>query len=119
MGVLNQDGVCAPFDKKAMGFTRSDAAVAILLQKAEDAKRIYARIIHSVADHDGFKTEGFSFPSANGQINLYSKFYKDINFNPHDVSYLETHSTATIGNFVHLFFFYYSLIDFKFISWRS
>lgn len=99
MGVLNQDGVCAPFDKKAKGFTRSDAAVAILLQKAEDAKRIYARIIHSVADHDGFKTEGFSFPSANGQINLYSRFYKELNFNPHDVSFLETHSTATIGNF--------------------
>lgn len=96
MGILSKTGRCAPFDITASGFTRSEAAVAILLQKDQDAKRVYARIIHCASDHDGFKPEGFSVPAAAGQIKLYSRFYKEIDLTPLDVCFIESHSTATL-----------------------
>lgn len=95
-GVLNQDGICSPFDKNASGFVRSDAIVVIFLQKSKDAKRIYARIVNSASDHDGFKKEGYTFPACAGQIHLYSKFYKELNFDPSQINFVETHCTATV-----------------------
>lgn len=47
-------------------------------------------------DHNGFKEEGFLFPASSAQIDLYSKFYKDINFDPSLVNYVEAHATGTL-----------------------
>ena len=42
------------------GYVRSEAVVAILLQKEPEAKRIYATVIHSKTNSDGYKDNGMS-----------------------------------------------------------
>lgn len=44
LGVLSIDGKCKSFDETADGYVRSEAASVILLQKAKNAKRIYAEV---------------------------------------------------------------------------
>ena len=95
MGVLSRDGHSRSFDEDASGYCRSDAIVSIFLQKSKDAKRIYARFIHGKKNVDGFKPEGFPFPSRVMQTKLIEQFYKEINLNPNMVDYVEAHSTGT------------------------
>lgn len=40
------------------GYCRSEAVVAVFLQASEDAKRIYASLVHSKNNSDGYKQEG-------------------------------------------------------------
>jgi len=40
------------------GFCRSEAVVALYLQKKESAKRIYSTLIHSKTNTDGYKDLG-------------------------------------------------------------
>ena len=40
------------------GFCRSEAVVALYLQKKESAKRIYSTLIHSKTNTDGYKALG-------------------------------------------------------------
>ena len=40
------------------GYTRSEAIVAVYIQKATTAKRVYGTIIHSKNNSDGNKNEG-------------------------------------------------------------
>lgn len=54
LGVLAQDGYCRPFDQNASGYTRAESVCAIFLQKARDAKRIYAKLIYSDTNCDGY-----------------------------------------------------------------
>jgi len=42
----------------ADGYCRSEAIVAIYLQKRESAKRIYATVVHSKNNADGYKDKG-------------------------------------------------------------
>lgn len=63
LGILASDGVCRPFDENATGFSRADTICVIFLQKRKDSKRIYANLIYSSSNNDGFKKEGASFPS--------------------------------------------------------
>ncbi|KAL7014528.1 hypothetical protein ACKWTF_015986 [Chironomus riparius] len=95
MGVLSKDGHSRSFDEDASGYCRSDAIVSIFLQKSKDAKRIYAKFIHGKKNVDGFKPEGFPFPSRRMQTKLIEQFYKEINLNPNMVDYVEAHSTGT------------------------
>nr|XP_050849367.1 fatty acid synthase-like [Vespula vulgaris] len=44
LGLLASDGVNRSFDAKASGYTRSESIGVLFLQKAKDAKRIYAEI---------------------------------------------------------------------------
>ncbi|XP_062542362.1 fatty acid synthase-like [Armigeres subalbatus] len=96
LGVLAKDGVCRPFDEKANGYTRSEVICAIFLQKAKDAKRIYAHILHTKTNCDGFKSEGITYPSGVMQKQLMSEFYEDISIDPRDISFIEAHSTGTV-----------------------
>ncbi|XP_065214304.1 fatty acid synthase-like [Planococcus citri] len=95
IGILSPTGICRPFDADGNGITRAEASVAIFLQKRKNARRIYATLIHSKCNHDGFKEEGMACPSVKPQKQLYESFYKEINVNPKLVSFLETHGTGT------------------------
>ncbi|GJQ79759.1 hypothetical protein Trydic_g23235 [Trypoxylus dichotomus] len=44
LGVLSQDGSCKSFDDNGDGYARSEGNVAILLEKAKDAKRVYCEV---------------------------------------------------------------------------
>lgn len=93
--MLSKDGFCRPFDKDAAGYTRSEAVSVIFLQKAADAKRIYADFIYSKSNNDGFKKEAITYPSGQMQIKLLKEFYDDLNMNPNLIDFVEAHSTGT------------------------
>ncbi|XP_029661133.1 fatty acid synthase-like [Formica exsecta] len=67
LGVLSNDGYCKPYDEEGSGYMRGDAAVVVYLQKAKDARRIYATFVYSKTNCDGFKREGITFPSLDKQ----------------------------------------------------
>ncbi len=90
------DGYCRPFDEEACGYTRSEAIGFIYLQKAKDAKRVYANLLCTKTNCDGFKEEGITFPSAQIQKKLLKDFYTGIDFDPTKIAYIEAHSTGTV-----------------------
>ncbi|KAG4073632.1 hypothetical protein HA402_000856 [Bradysia odoriphaga] len=95
IGVLAEDGVCRPFDENASGFVRSETVSAIFLQKKKDAKRVYASVIYTKTNNDGFKKEGSSLPSKVMQQKLMEEFYSDINFDTSQIHFVEAHATGT------------------------
>ena len=56
--MLSADGACRSFDESGSGYVRSEAVVAILLQKSGDARRIYAHVVHAKNNSDGNKDNG-------------------------------------------------------------
>jgi fatty acid synthase, animal type len=85
-----------PFDEKASGYSRSEAVAALFLQRRKDSNRIYANLVYSKSNCDGFKNEGLHYPSGNVQKRLLFEFYKDIDMKASDIHYVEAHSTGTI-----------------------
>lgn len=77
------------------GYVRSEAIVAVLLQKAKTAKRIYAGLLNVGSNADGYKDEGITFPSREMQISLFTQVQKDIGVNPSDLAFMEAHGSAT------------------------
>jgi hypothetical protein len=102
-GILNKDGHCRPFDQEAGGFVRGEAVVAVFLQKAEDARRVYATLVHCRTNCDGFKEEGIYFPSSKSQTELMTKFYQEIDMNPNVVNYVEAHCTGIVRHYLTLY----------------
>lgn len=94
--MIAKDGYCRPFDHKASGYTRSEAICVMYLQKAKCAKRIYANVIYSKTNCDGYKEEGITYPSGAVQQELLAEFYSDIKVDPSTLSYVEAHSTGTV-----------------------
>uniref|UniRef100_A0A1A9WBK1 Uncharacterized protein n=1 Tax=Glossina brevipalpis TaxID=37001 RepID=A0A1A9WBK1_9MUSC len=95
LGVLAKDGYCRPFDQNGVGYTRSEAISCLFLQRKRDAKRVYASIVYSKTNCDGYKPEGITYPSGKLQEKLLSQFYQEIDVRPEDLGYLEAHSTGT------------------------
>ena len=79
----------------ADGFARSEAAVAILVQKKQDARRRYVTIRNVLTSNDGFKYEGIFCPSGQAQEKLMREAYKQAGIDPGQVSYMEAHGTGT------------------------
>lgn len=96
LGVLASDGYCRPFDQNASGYTRAEAICAIFLQRAKDAKRIYAKVVYSNTNCDGYKAEGITYPSGLVQEKLLREFYEDIALDPRTVNYVEAHGTGEL-----------------------
>lgn len=94
-GVLAKNGLSQPFDKNSSGFVRAEACCVIYLQKVENAKRIYATIVNSKTNNDGFKRDGPMVPSANVQMKLYESVYDNVNFDINLIDYIEAHATST------------------------
>ncbi|KAI4476277.1 hypothetical protein M0804_013731 [Polistes exclamans] len=96
LGVLSKDGRCKCFDQDATGFARSEAVVVAFLQKAKNAKRIYATICHAKTNCDGYKEEGMTFPSSGLQSTLFRELYNECGVSTTSVSYIEAHCTGTV-----------------------
>ncbi|GBN38053.1 Fatty acid synthase, partial [Araneus ventricosus] len=92
LNMLSDDGVCKSFDAAGNGYGRSEAIVALLIQKSDVARRKYASIVHIKCNTDGFKEQGASFPSAVMQKQLIKEAYDECKLNPLEVSYVEAHS---------------------------
>lgn len=67
----------------------------VFLQKASDAKRIYASVVNAKTNTDGAKEQGITFPSGAIQKRLIMETYAEVNVNPADVTYVEAHGTGT------------------------
>lgn len=74
---------------------RSEAAVVVYLQKASDAKRVYATVVNAKTNTDGHKSQGITFPIGAMQNRLIREVYEECGVHPHDVSYVEAHGTGT------------------------
>lgn len=94
LGMVTASGISQPFDENAAGFVRAEAVSAIFIQKVKDAKRVYARIANTRLNNDGYKPQGIYFPGTLTQQQLFEAFYKDISFDPCEVSYVEGHVTS-------------------------
>ncbi|XP_023289558.1 fatty acid synthase [Orussus abietinus] len=95
LGVLSPDGRCKSFDADANGYTRSETVAVVYLQKAKNAKRIYATYVHGKTNCDGFKEQGITFPSSVMQGVLLKEFYDECGLPPSILSYVEAHGTGT------------------------
>lgn len=95
LNMLATDGKCKSFDASGNGYVRSEAAVAIFLQRGCEARRVYADIIHARVNTDGHKGEGVTFPSGAVQQQLLKEVYANSGVSPQQVSYVEAHGTGT------------------------
>ena len=89
------DGISKVWDKDADGFVRSEAVACVLLERKSQAKRIYATVIHTKSNVDGYKNSGNFFPSKELQQKLLEETYIEAGVDPNDIDYFEAHGTAT------------------------
>ncbi|XP_029644700.1 fatty acid synthase isoform X1 [Octopus sinensis] len=95
LNMVSEDGCSKSFDASANGYVRSEAVVVIFLQKAKNAKRIYATLVHSKNNADGNKERGITFPSGEVQKKLITEVYSEAGVDPKNVAYVEAHGTGT------------------------
>ncbi|KAH7950011.1 hypothetical protein HPB49_018367 [Dermacentor silvarum] len=95
LGLLSLDGKCKVFDSDGDGFARSETVGAFFLQRASDARRVYAKVVNVQSNADGYKAEGVTFPSRKVQEDLLLDCYDESNVDPLDVAYVEAHGTGT------------------------
>ncbi|XP_075559836.1 fatty acid synthase-like [Dermacentor variabilis] len=95
LGMLSPDGKCKVFDSDGNGYVRSETVGVFFLQRASEARRIYAKVINVKANTDGYKTEGITFPSSKLQERLLREVYAEAKVDPRKVGYVEAHGTGT------------------------
>ena len=93
--MLSDDGRSKCMDANADGYCRSEAVVSVLLQKKSVAKRIYATVLNTRTNTDGWKPEGITFPSYLAQKKLMIETYSEAGIDPATVEYMEAHMTGT------------------------
>ncbi|KAB0790944.1 hypothetical protein PPYR_02744 [Photinus pyralis] len=95
LGVLSPEGMCRPFDEDANGYSRSETVSVVFLQKAKDARRIYAQLLHTKTNSDGYKEQGITFPSSEMQKLLLDDTYEECRLDPTVIDFVEAHATGT------------------------
>jgi len=74
---------------------RSETIAVVYLQKAKDAKRIYATMVYAKTNCDGYKEQGITFPSSEMQGALLQEFYDECSMPVNCLAYMEAHGTGT------------------------
>ena len=95
LGFLSPSGQCRSLDADGDGYLRSEAVVAVLLQRRKDAKRVYSTVMISVSNCDGWKPEGILFPGMATQEKLIRSAYTKLPIRPKDINLIEGHITGT------------------------
>ncbi|KAI5631498.1 KR domain-containing protein [Phthorimaea operculella] len=95
MGILSDDGRCKSFDNRANGYARSESIVACFLQRAKDSRRVYAKLVHTKTNCDGYKVQGITYPAGHIQKQLLEKFYVECGIAPSSIEFMEAHGTGT------------------------
>lgn len=94
----SQDGHTRTYDENAEGLGIGEGVASVLLKPLSDAIRdkdsVYA-VIHGTAMNTDGRTNGFTSPNSKAQARVIMDAWKDARINPMDVSYIETHGTAT------------------------
>ncbi|XP_075983865.1 fatty acid synthase-like [Anticarsia gemmatalis] len=96
---LCKDGKTKSFDKNADGCAKSEAINVLFLQKAKDALRIYAEVLHVKTEficmlngETGPKYGFYRSPSST--TNFIKKFYEDAKVPPNAIEYVEAFGCA-------------------------
>ncbi|PZC83614.1 hypothetical protein B5X24_HaOG207597 [Helicoverpa armigera] len=100
--IINQavDGKTKSFDTNADGCVKSEAINVLFLQKAKDALRIYADLMHAKTEFVGLlKTEtgpqyGY-IRNPESTVKFLNKFYEEARVPPHAVEYVEAFGSAS------------------------
>ncbi|KAK8761425.1 hypothetical protein V5799_027308 [Amblyomma americanum] len=95
MGLLSEAGRCASFDKECTGVARTETVGAFFLQRASDARRVYAKVVNVGINADGFKAEGVIYPSGKLRAQLMREVYAEVNIDPREVEYVEAQGVGT------------------------
>ncbi|XP_063616349.1 fatty acid synthase-like [Cydia splendana] len=95
LNMLSPEGRCAAFDASGRGYVRSEAVVALLLQRSRDARRVYCTVRGASMNNDGFKAKGITYPSGVMQGRLAQETFEKAHLRPQDVVYVEAHGTGT------------------------
>jgi len=74
---------------------RSETIAVVYVQKAKDAKRIYAKMVYAKTNCDGYKEQGITFPSSEMQGTLLQEFYDECGMPVNCLAYMEAHGTGT------------------------
>ncbi|KAK5638074.1 hypothetical protein RI129_012369 [Pyrocoelia pectoralis] len=94
-GFLDPDAENNVFDENAKGYVRSEGICVVILQKLNDSKRVYAQIVHTKTNIDGYKETGLLHPSGESKAVLYQELYQEAGLNCQEVNFVEVHSTGT------------------------
>lgn len=98
-GMYSPDGSTRTFDAEGKGTSFSDGVGIIVLKRLDDAIRdrdqIYATVKGSALNNDGSDKASFTAPSVRGQAEVIAMAQADAGVKPQDVTYVETHGTAT------------------------
>ena len=76
-------------------YFRSETVASIVLQRKSVSKRIYAIVINTKSNSDGYKVEGITFPGQESMVRLMRETYQEVNLDPKDTKYIEGHVTGT------------------------
>ncbi|KAH7044506.1 beta-ketoacyl synthase, partial [Macrophomina phaseolina] len=94
--MLSRRGVCAPFDNQADGFVRGEGAVAVVLQRLEEAAgEVHAVVSGVQSNHNGRSGANLTSPSASAQESVIRAALCDAGIDPAQVGYVECHGTGT------------------------
>ena len=90
LGLLSPQGITKSFDNGADGFARSESVVAVFLQKARDAKRIYAEVknILSLSGPTDDRLPAF-YPTSEFQKFVMKKSLKEAGLSGKDIDFVE------------------------------
>ncbi|XP_050421854.1 fatty acid synthase-like [Adelges cooleyi] len=90
LNAIDPEGKSRPFDASGQGFARTDAIVTVYLQRAKNAKRVYATALNACANTEGFRLEGATYQSNVQQIELFKEVLGNTKLSPDDVVYVES-----------------------------
>jgi len=97
--ILSPDGRCRAFDAAAGGTVPGQGVGVVLLKPLSEAVKdndnIYAVIEGVAVNNDGNRKAGFTAPDIHGQSEVIRQAQRDARVTPQDITYLETHGTAT------------------------
>lgn len=97
--IFSPDAHTRTFDSQGKGTVFSDGVGLVLLkplEKAiEDRDTIYSVILGTAINNDGKRRVGYTAPSIIGQSEVIKSALKDANKHCEEISYIETHGTAT------------------------
>ena len=97
--ILSKTGHVRTFDEEADGTVFGEGVGVVVLKRLEDAindkDHIYSVILGSAINNDGKQKVSYTAPSVKGQVALLKDALNAADVSPEDISYIETHGTAT------------------------
>ncbi|XP_075210568.1 fatty acid synthase-like [Lycorma delicatula] len=98
MGFLTFEKNAKPFDVNANGYIQSEAVVILFLQRKQDARRIYATVVHSNTCPFGLRNAPFTHCPEQPIVSFLKEFYLECQVDPKSVNFVEADGCAIKEN---------------------